>query len=202
MDPDTYDQTYIDAAIKRGTQGTDTFGQRIMWDSMPGLLTRLRALQGDGADTTVLDRAFGANSYIHLQRADKIAQAVSLAIAEQTGLWHRNADGTDLENFNLADVAIYDDAQITKELNGLNQETTGWTNWFAANNICPHRITYEDLAANPRGELSRILTFLGHDPAIATILTPGTQKLGNQMNHDWAARYRADHDLPPAPAPV
>lgn len=198
VDADTYGGSYIAAAIAEGTQATGTFGLRTMWDSLPGLVERLRALHGPATDTGALTRAFGQCAFIYLSRDDKVAQAVSLAIAEQTGLWHSNADGTDRENFNLAERAAYDAAQIGREVAGLQAEMAGWTGWFAANGITPLRVTYESLAADPLGELKRVLRFLGFDPASAGNLLPGTRKLADRTNRDWAARFRRDHGLPPA----
>lgn len=198
VDADTFDASYLQTALERGSDETGTFGLRIMWDNMPAMITRLRVLRGGASDTETLNAAFGPCQFIHLSRDDKVAEAVSLAIAEQTGLWHRNADGTDRENFGHSDAPIYDDAHIAHELNGLEAEAAGWADWFAANRIRPHRVTYEALAKAPLAQLAAILSFLGKDPALADTATPGTQKLATQRNRDWAARFRKAHGLPPA----
>jgi len=195
---DTFDASYVQTAIAQGSQDTGTFGLRIMWDNMPAMITRLRLLFGGATDVATLTAAFGPCQFIHLSRDDKIAEAVSLAIAEQTGLWHRNADGSDRENFGHTDIPIYDDAQIAREHQGLENEAAGWAAWFAANQITPHRVTYEALAQAPHEHLAGILAFLRKDPKRADSVTPGTQKLATRRNRDWADRFRAAHGLPPA----
>ena len=201
-DAATFGQDYIAAAIRAGTGDTGVFGMRTNWDALPGLLDRLRAVDGDGDDLTVLERAFGPCRFVHLARADLVAQAVSLTIAEQTGLWHRNADGSDRENFDLAEVARYDAAQISRELAGLQAARAGWADWFARTAITPLRMTYEGLSADPVGTLAQVLHHIGQDRDHAKRATPGTMKLATGLNADWAARYRTDHGLPPAPTPV
>lgn len=172
---------------------------RIMHDNIAALLHRLRALQGPGDDCTILTRAFGPLAFVHLSRTDKVAQAVSLTIAEQTGLWHKNADGTDRENFRLSSKPIYDHDQIALELAGLEAESLGWNTWFAANKISPLSVTYEGLAADPKTTLARVLTHINQDPDLANTITPGTQRLANALNVAWASRFRAETGLPFAP---
>ena len=142
----TVDQAYLDAAIAEGVQGTGTFGLRIMHDNIAGLLARLKALNDQKDDVAALTHVFGPLRFIHLSRDDKVAQAVSLAMAEQTGLWHKNADGTDRENFHRSPDPIYDRDQIARELAGLEKEARGWATWFATNGITPLRLTYETLS--------------------------------------------------------
>ena len=172
-----------------------------MWDSVEPLLQRLAALNGPQDDLTQLTRQFGPLKFIHLSRSDKIAQAVSLAIAEQTGLWHRHADGTVMEKTKEFRPPVYDASAITRELAGLHAEADGWAAWFAKTNITPHRITYEALAADPQAELAKILAHIGLKTQIAQTIQPGTAKLADQMNHDWAQRFRAETGLPPQPQP-
>jgi LPS sulfotransferase NodH len=197
VDGHTYDTDYIAAAIRSGQNGTDIFGMRIMWDSVTPLVTRLQTLSGPAKnDLAQLTDQFGPLRCIHLSRQDKVAQAVSLALAEQTGLWHRNADGSVLEQTTALADPKYDAAQIAHELQGLQTEAAGWSNWFTANNITPHQVTYEDLAANPQHHLAKTLGFIGLDPSIAQTIEPGTARLADHINHDWAARFRADTGLP------
>ena len=192
----TYGADYVARAIKSGENGTGIFGMRMMWDSVEPLLTRLAALNGPMPDLPQLTDQFGSLKFIHLSRADKIAQAVSLSIAEQTGLWHRKADGTILEQTRELRDHVYDQALIARELDGLQKEADGWSNWFAKNAIEPHRVSYEDLSEAPQDQLAAILTHIGLNAKIAQTIQPGTAKLANQTNLDWTKRFRAGMDLP------
>lgn len=199
--PETYGVDYIVAAIAAGTDGTDVFGMRTMWDSVEPLLARLAVLNGVKDDLAQLTDQFGPLKFIHLSRKDRIAQAVSLAIAEQTGLWHRHADGSILEQTKTPQVPVYDHDAIVQQLDGLNADAANWARWFAKTQIAPHILTYENLASDPQGELATLLTFLGHDPTIARSVKPGTAKLADQTNADWVARFRAETGLPPTGQP-
>ena len=89
-----FERRYLAAAIAEGTGQTGLFGMRVMWPSMPELQEKLRPLFPDAeSDAGRLAAAFGTPLYIHLQRQDRVAQAISRSKAEQSGLWHRGADG-------------------------------------------------------------------------------------------------------------
>ena len=199
---DTYGVDYINTAIQSGTSGTDIFGLRTMWDSIDPLLTRLRHLYGPAAnDVTQLTDQFGPFKFIHLSREDKVAQAVSLVIAEQTGLWHRHANGNVMERTRPPQDPIYDRKQIADELAGLLAEAEGWDHWFKDNNIQPYKLTYEALSAHPTKKLAEVLHHIGMDPSIADRVAPGTAQLANKIDRKWAAQFRQDADLPLAEQP-
>ncbi len=189
----TFDLDYLATAHRHGTAGTGCFGMRSMWGNMADMLDRLHQLFPDAAtDVDVLTRAFGPLHFIHLTRRDKLAGAVSLAMAAKTGLWHRNADGTERERLAPAGAPVYDAALIARELAELVNEAKEWDRWFDAQNITPLRLTYEDVAADPQAELARMLSFLGKDPALARFVKPATQRLATTLNEDWAARFRKE----------
>ncbi|MEM9785778.1 MAG: Stf0 family sulfotransferase [Pseudomonadota bacterium] len=200
----SFDQSYIDTAIAQGTAGTGCFGMRIMWqNNMPGLLKRLGALFP--AASTDLERftaAFGELRFIHLLRRDKVAEAVSYAIAEQSGLWHRNADGSEMERIAPPAEPIYDYDQIHSLYREVNDGHSHWQNWFHDQAIAPMRVTYEDLVDDPATQLRGILGHIGLDPDKAANITPGTAKLADQRNTDWVARFRDEAGLAPAPQPT
>ncbi len=189
-----FDQDYIDTAIDRGTAGTGCFGMRIMWtNNMPGLIGRLGTLfPSADNDLDCLCAAFGSLKFIHLSRDDKVAEAVSLAMAAQTGLWHKNADGTELERLAPHQDPVYDHDLIASEYAEVTEGDAAWQHWFATNNITPCRISYENLSADPAGNLFKILDFLGLDSSAARGITPGTAKLATPLSQTWAARFRAE----------
>ena len=195
---DTFGPSYINTVLTKGRHGTPTFGMRIMWPNMDGLLAALRRNGIAGSDTHILDTTFGPLKYIHLNREDKVAEAVSYVIATQSGLWHKNTNGSERERMAPPAEPIYDASHITDVLSGLQNEATGWENWFAAQNITPHYVRYEDLSARPQDSLRDILGFLGHDPNCATRATPKTARLATVRNTQWTARFRRDSGMPNA----
>ena len=184
------DAAYGRAVRQHGDAGTGCFGMRIMWSDMGSFLSRLRTdADQDQTDTQLLSSTFGIDRYVHLIRSDKVAQAVSLAIARQTGLWHRNADGTERERDRSHRPLRYDHDQIGTELRMLEAEEAGWQNWFSSAGITPLALRYEQLAEDPGASLSLVLEHLDRVPEHR--LEPGTAKLATEVNEAWALRFRA-----------
>jgi LPS sulfotransferase NodH len=193
-----FDQSYIDIALDRGAARTGCFGMRIMWNNMAHLVARLAQLYPATADDChLLQSAFGRLKFIHLARADKVAEAVSLDIAEQSGLWHRNADGTERERTADAAKPIYDRARIQAAYEEVTDGQNAWDVWFAQQGITPLRVNYEALAEDHVTQLRRILSFIGADPDKAHGATPQTSVLSAELNRAWAARFRKESGLAP-----
>lgn len=196
---DGFDQAYLTSAITRGTDGTQCFGLRIMWPHMPGLTARLQQLFPAAKDELAsLRAAFGKLKFIHLSRTDKVAEAISLHIAEQSGLWHRHADGTELERTPPTAEPVYDYARIQTAYEDVMAGNDAWLAWFENQAITPLSISYEALAAAPAQHLRQILQFIGMDPSRADGIVPGTAPLADERNRAWAERFRAETGLAPA----
>ena len=91
-------RTVLIAARTRGTGDTGVFGLRMQRGSLGYFLQQLDALHPDlTSDVERIGAAFGLTVFVHLSRPDRLGQAISRVRAEQTGLWHRRADGTELE---------------------------------------------------------------------------------------------------------
>lgn len=180
---------YVDAVRAHGTDGTRCFGARIMGTDLPSVMARLRSLYpGRDGDAAMLRREFGIDVYVHLSREDRLAQAVSLVLAQQTGLWHRNADGSVRQGTAEGSTPVYDRSAIDAELRSLDHEAGIWAAWFEAADIEPLHVTYEQLAADPAGHAQRVLDALGRE---AIVPPPGTARLADSTNAEWTARHRA-----------
>ncbi|TGV90976.1 Stf0 sulfotransferase, partial [Mesorhizobium sp. M2D.F.Ca.ET.145.01.1.1] len=100
---------YLNAAIGAGKGDTEIFGLRLMRENLDELSAILdQVYPGLASDTARFERAFGRVLYIHLSRENKLAQAVSLVKARQTGLWHIAPDGTEIERVGPAREPHYD----------------------------------------------------------------------------------------------
>ncbi|TGV76889.1 Stf0 sulfotransferase, partial [Mesorhizobium sp. M00.F.Ca.ET.158.01.1.1] len=104
---------YLNAAIGAGKGDTEIFGLRLMRENLDELSAILdQVYPGLESDTARFERAFGRVLYIHLSRENKLAQAVSLVKARQTGLWHIAPDGTEIERVGPAREPHYDFERI------------------------------------------------------------------------------------------
>ena len=193
-----FDQAYLAAVLRQGNAGTRTFGLRLMWESVADLSKRLDSFYPDlDSDNARFRAAFGTPVYVHLSREDKVAQAVSLLRAEQTGLWHVNADGTERERLKAGEAPVYSAQNLSRLVTELEEHDRCWTRWFHEQGIDPLRVTYERLSAAPQATLEAVLSAFGVDPVLAEAVEPGTAKLADCESHEWAERFRAERRRTP-----
>ena len=181
---------------KQGRGATQLFGLRVQRPSFAFLVQHMALLFPEAkTDLARFEAAFGRTRFVHLTRQDKLAQAVSMVRAEQTGLWHRHADGRELERLAPASAPIYDRLAIAQKMALLAGYDRSWLDWFEREQIDPLRIEYEDLAANPEAVLWQVMQELGCDPAAAARVVPQTAKLSDRLSAEWMARFSADIDV-------
>ena len=191
--PDLYefDQAYLTAVLQEGFSGAQVFGMRLMWEHVSDLSKRLGVFYpGLSSDIARFRAAFGPTCFVHLSREDKVAQAVSRIKAEQTGLWHTNADGTERERHKPGQSPVYDAQALSEQVVEYESQDAAWLKWFVRQKIEPVSITYEALSNNPQATLATVLSALGLDPAIAGTVEPGTIKLADSESREWVKRFR------------
>lgn len=194
--PESFERAYLAGVIGTGSDASGRFALRLMAENRPQLAARLGLIHPNcKSDAERFAAAFGSCLYVHLSRGDKLAEAISLLRAEQTGLWHLSADGSERERTAPAQPATYDADRIAHHLERLTAFDRSWAEWFSANAITPLAVRYEDLAADPQVELARILAALEEDPAIAAGIAPRTARLADAETADWASRFRAERGL-------
>jgi len=193
IDAPDFGTRYFQAVLTEGRAGSEIFGLRVMFETLDELAKRLDSLfPGVAGLPDRIERAFGRPLYIHLSRQDKIAQAISLLTAQQTGLWHRASDGSELERTAPHRDAVYDAAAIRAQVGQLEAQDAAWQDWFAAAGITPLTLTYEDIARDPQAGLRKVLAGLGVDAARADDIRPMTAKLAAGRAAEWADRFRSD----------
>lgn len=183
-------KSVFNAALTKGTKG-GLFGLRMQRPSFPFFIERTRRLYPARTDRETIQAAFGRTLFIHLTRKDKLAQAVSRVIAEQTGLWHRNADGSELERLAPGQEPRFDRDAIAQHVSEQTQFDKDWENWFAQEALNPPRIDYDALSADPQGTLALILDALGLDPSVAQAIASPTAKLSDATSEQWIKQYNA-----------
>ncbi|WP_208352897.1 Stf0 family sulfotransferase [Pseudaestuariivita rosea] len=176
--------------LTRGCGGTDLFALRLQRKSFDFLNRKLDVLYpGLPTDMDRFQAAFGRTLFIHLTRSDKVDQAISYVMASQTGLWHRNSDGSELERLSDPQPPVYDAALIQRWMDEMHRLDTEWQSWFEAHGITPLSLTYEDLSRDPRSTLAKILKTLGLNETIAQTTTPATAKLADATSLEWKERF-------------
>ncbi|MEP4196076.1 MAG: Stf0 family sulfotransferase [Aliishimia sp.] len=179
------------AARTLGTGSSQIFGLRLQRASFDFFRQQLALLYPQShTDKARIEAAFGRTAFIHLTRPNKLDQAISRLKAEQTGLWHRAADGAELERLSPPKAPQYDAAAISHHLAELTEQDAQWAAWFKREDIQPVQISYDDLSDDPLGVLSKTLDMLGLDPSLADTVTPPTAKLSDAVSLAWADRFR------------
>jgi LPS sulfotransferase NodH len=108
-----FERRYLDAIIAAGRSGTDLFSMRVMWPSVTIMRDALGPLfPKETSDSGRIAAAFGTPLYLFVERRDKVGQAISRIKAEQSGLWHRAADGSVREQGGEYREPEYDAARI------------------------------------------------------------------------------------------
>ncbi len=165
-----------------------------MWSDMPAVLARLQTIDPKLiSDRARVQHLLGIEHFVHLRRNDLVAQAVSLVLAPQTGIWHKNADGSAREIDSDGSEPIYDEDRIAAELQMLEVEAEGWETWFESQSISPVRLTYEDLAADPAQALTDVLEAIGR-PVRLPLPDPGTARLAKHINDEWAIKLQRQRE--------
>jgi LPS sulfotransferase NodH len=123
-------------------------------------------------------------TFIYISRQDRIAQAVSMARALQTGQWTSRMEagpGARLQ---------YDYATIANCLNDIARQDLDWRGWFRARGITPYQVTYDDLTADAEGVVRDIVGLLGvQNDESATVDIPRVDKQGDETNEEWIERF-------------
>ena len=181
------------AALELGKGETDVFGLRLQRDSFAFFTDQLMLLHPTFAsDRERIEAAFGTNKFIYLKREDYLDQAISRLRAQETGLWHLKADGSDLERMQPEHTGGYDRQKIEAYVQQSIAQNEEWTRWFAEEAIAPLVITYAELSKHPHAALSRVLAHIGLDKSVADTVPVQTRKLADDTNLAWRARFIAE----------
>lgn len=200
LGPSTVERDRVRAALRAaravGRDAQGLFGTRLQRHSFRYFIDDLNAAYPDcRSDVERIEAAFGKTLFVHLTRADKLAQAVSVVRATQTGLWHMAPDGREIERLSPAADPVFDAKAIREELRQFEAYDRDWRAWFAEQGIAPLEIQYDALSADPIGVLRSVLKALNVDPSKADGVDIGVKKLADDLSADWMARYQAEEGL-------
>ena len=152
-----------------------------MWFNLQDLASHL----GQPADANLMRQLTPQLKCVYVTREDTDAQAVSFFKAMQNGAWESGHP-------KLPDSACVYDFGLIEHLRGeLTQHNRAWTQWFAANGITPHRVTYDQLVADRQATVDGVLRFIGVEGA-QTLPPPRLQRQADQLSAAWLARFRKE----------
>lgn len=194
--PEAALRAVFEAALAKGTANTTIFGLRMQRGSFDFFMEQLSLLSLEPqSDVKRIESVFGSTTFIHLSRADRVGQAISRLRAEQTGLWHRCADGSEMERLAPPKEPSYDPDAIARHIEELSALNLDWERWFKQQKIEPLRIEYDALSAYPQRVLAEVLASIGLDPSLAEQVETPTAKLAGRDNQDWRKRFLSERKL-------
>lgn len=178
---------YLDLVRRERSTDNGVFGLKTTYhDFLPLLRSRTVA------------RLLGDVRFVYLTRRDLLEQAISEYIAEQSGIWHRDADGRPYGSSKVKETEEvgYDETAILGIVDRLVAMQHSWERFFVLYGIEPLRISYEELCSDAGGCVARVAGFLGVPWVGSTSLTEAaTSKLADGRTDAWAAMVRRRHTL-------
>lgn len=171
-------RAYLDFVAARFTTDDGMLALKMMWSQYE------HTLLSDGLDVN----HWGAPvTWVHIWRRDEVRQAVSLARSEQTGRWLADLE---LPRSVRDRVPRYDAALIEQCLARGRSGRKAWEAYFAAHDIVPIEVVYEDLDADYEGTMRRVLDALGK-PQVA-VPPRQTERQSDSVNDEWVDRFLRD----------
>jgi LPS sulfotransferase NodH len=139
--------------------------------------------------TGVLDQISDRCQFVFIERGDKLAQAISLAIAEETSSW---------ASYNEPSTLIHDPTfsreRIDKNIDMITDQNMMMEIFFARNGISPVRIIYEQLI-----QLSDVLVnYMRHQLSLPDVRIVSsrilTKRQSGKLNQHWKELYLSKQD--------
>ena len=125
---------------------------------------------------------------IKISRHDKIAQAISLCRATQTGIWTSLHNNDEEEHSQF----IYCSREIAKALSSLFDEDAGWEAAITESGLQALDISYEDLVSKPQDTINTVLQYLGLKEISIMPLKPLITKQADHINECYRSQFLAE----------
>jgi trehalose 2-sulfotransferase len=172
---------YLAAARRHGIGRNGVYGVKIQYMHV-AVLADCLSEKGD----RVLERLFPDAFFVNLVRRDRRAQALSWFRAIRTNQWFQTGN-------DLTPPAPELDPQAVLELQAhLDWQQSGWEAFFEREGVSPLTVEYEALADNYKGEIARVLAFLGLDPHGADFIPPPSLRLqADEVTGQWRTAMNA-----------
>jgi trehalose 2-sulfotransferase len=181
-------EAYIERVLQEKTGPNGVFGTVVMWSYFERMLEMLKEFREYKKITAVelLAELFNRPKYIWMRRKNRVEQAVSWAMACQTGIWAQRV-GVTLET---DATPKFDFKTIDEWCNRIAAHEASWANYFRESQIEPLVLYYEDVVACHHAAAECVLRFLSLPlPQRMEIPSPAIEKQANEISAHWAASY-------------
>jgi trehalose 2-sulfotransferase len=179
---------YVQQVLRQNTAANRVFGTVVMWSYFERMLQLLQEIPDyqNLIGAQLLAVVFNKPKYIWMRRRNHVEQAVSWAMACQTGVWTKKGE----EKSQPHAVPEFDFKVIDEWCKRIAAHDEGWANYFRENQIEPLVLFYEDVVASHRTAAQRVLEFLRLPFVPGLEIPPPTvEKQATRISEEWAARY-------------
>lgn len=120
-----------------------------------------------------------------IYRRDLLKQAISFAIAEQTGAW--------ISDIQSDVIPVYKFGRIKRAARNIRSQNRAWAQYLRTQDVPVQIIVYEDLIAGGTTALQTQASFLDDTVKIAEKSAPTTKRQGSAVNTQWHAQFLQEH---------
>lgn len=193
---------YVDALHRHRTEGNGVLSIKLFWQDIEevaherapgrfppsGPTSPEATTEQDYRDLwSLLTDLLPHPEFVHLERLDRVRQAVSAIVASQTGLW-RSIEGVGRQQAVAAPQYDYD--RIAGMIAFADASHAHWRRFFAVNGVTPYGATYEDLSRDPEGTAGRLCAAFG---AASLPTTTRMRRQANDTSEGMVLRFLRDH---------
>lgn len=181
-------EAYLSFVCDRARSANGILGINLMWRHLALFGDEVRTLPRwrDETSLQMLQHFIPElDQFVLTYRRDRLAQAVSWAIAYQTDRW-RHSDPQ------LGRTPRYEFALVDTLFQSVVADSLGWETLFKLHGIEPLRIAYEDLSVDGEEAVRQTLVYLGLPATSAAKAQTQLERQANKVNQEWCDLYRAD----------
>jgi trehalose 2-sulfotransferase len=172
-------EEHLARSLREGRTANGVFAAKVMWNQ----LADIAELSGRPEDPlALLQSLFSPTHWVWVRRRDVLRQAVSLWRALQTQTWRAAGDPQP--------TAVYSRAAIAHLTALLADQDAAWGAFFAANELRPLELVYEDYARDVAGAVEKVLEHLGLAPISLQGCEPPMRRQSDGISDEWAEAYR------------
>ena len=157
----------LDQVVPRRTSASGWFGMKVHAH---------HARKAFGPSLDAVPDVLGPVRWVHIVREDRVGQAISWVRAMQTGRWasHQRGHGR----------ARYSRRRLDRALRRIDEHERWWTAHLPPDTL---RLRYEDLIADPLGQVEAVFAHLGQRAQARPRIDMARQRDG--VTDVWRARY-------------
>lgn len=184
--------TVINLSRAKGARSFQEFFRVLMRRTMVNGIVAIKVAPSHLAllsDSGILDQIIGRSHFIVIERADKLAQAISLLIAFQTGRFTSKMVG------NAVEEPEFDRDALEHIVDAIAEDYRLFSVFFGHNGIVPTNLSYEQVVSDPDHAISYAGRAIGLPDLQIQNQKLSLARQSSSINEQWRELYL----LPAAP---